>query len=269
MLDKRLVYRGPRCKLKRYTEMAKILDTQGVSSQLEGIIKNAKERLVIISPYLGPSERIKRLLQRQSTRKTISVTVIYREGELRSAVEEWLSTMPSLTTGSLQNLHAKCYLNENHALLTSMNLLESSQILSYEMGIVVSREEEPQLFETIDQELKNLIRKSEINCVAADQASNSDSSKRNAAQEMVQKKAGQPVATPKNGFCIQCKDHLPANPTKPYCRPCFANWSVHKNRDHKENYCHICGNKRKTSLRKPSCPACYSKYKDVLEWPAS
>ena len=38
---------------------------------------------MIISPYLEPSERIKRLLQRQSTRKTISVTVIYREGELR------------------------------------------------------------------------------------------------------------------------------------------------------------------------------------------
>ena len=177
--------------------------------------------------------------------------------------------MPSLTTGSLQNLHAKCYLNENHALLTSMNLLESSQILSYEMGIVVSREEEPQLFETIDQELRNLVRKSGINCVAADQASTSDSSKRNAARKMVQKKASQAVAAPENGFCIGCKADLPVNPLRPYCSVCFASWSEHKNVAFKENHCHICGNKRKTSRRKPSCFACYKKYSGVLEFPAS
>ncbi len=51
----------------------------------------------------------------------------------------------------MQDLHAKCYLNENEALLTSMNLYEFSQSNNDEMGLIVSKREEPDLYDKIRQ----------------------------------------------------------------------------------------------------------------------
>ena len=70
--------------------------------------------------------------------------------------------MTSIKTGFLQNLHAKCYMNENEALLTSMNLYEFSQINNNEMGIIVSRDQDPELYEEIKEESMRLVRASEI-----------------------------------------------------------------------------------------------------------
>ena len=69
--------------------------------------------------------------------------------------------MTSIRTSFCKNLHAKCYLNENEALLTSMNLYEFSQINNNEMGILVSREEEPGLYNDILQESMRIVRVSE------------------------------------------------------------------------------------------------------------
>jgi len=45
--------------------MAKFLDTLGISNELGQIIKNAKEKLVIVSPYLQISDRFKEMLEDQ------------------------------------------------------------------------------------------------------------------------------------------------------------------------------------------------------------
>ena len=62
--------------------MAKFLDTPGVSFRLSEIIKNARERLVIISPFLRVNDRIKELLE-DKDRLRIDVWVIYGKNELR------------------------------------------------------------------------------------------------------------------------------------------------------------------------------------------
>ena len=43
------------------------------------------------------------------------------------------------------NLHAKCYLSETSALVTSMNLYEFSQVNNHEMGISLTKAEDPAL----------------------------------------------------------------------------------------------------------------------------
>ena len=43
--------------------MAKFLNTSGTNFFLEELIKNAKERLILISPYLRLNDRIKELLE--------------------------------------------------------------------------------------------------------------------------------------------------------------------------------------------------------------
>ena len=69
--------------------------------------------------------------------------------------------MDSIRTSFCKNLHAKCYLNENRALLTSMNLYEFSQVNNYEMGVLVVREEERELYDEIYRESMRIVRSSE------------------------------------------------------------------------------------------------------------
>ena len=140
--------------------MAEFLTTTGVSYRLEEIIKSAKERLVIISPFLRVNERIKELLE-DKDRMKIDVRIIYGKNELPPAENNWLESMASIRTSFCKNLHAKCYLNENEALLTSMNLYEFSQVNNNEMGLIVSRETEPELYNEINQESMRIVRVSE------------------------------------------------------------------------------------------------------------
>ena len=53
-------------------------------------------------------------------------------------------------------LHAKCYINENTALITSMNLTESSQE-NYEIGIEIDQKHK--LYECIKKEIDENIKK--------------------------------------------------------------------------------------------------------------
>ena len=41
-----------------------------------------------------------------------------------------------------KNLHAKCYLNEESCIVSSLNLYEFSQVNNNEMGILISKDED-------------------------------------------------------------------------------------------------------------------------------
>ena len=234
--------------------MAEFHDTTGVSAQLTRIIKNARDRLVIISPYLRVNKQIKELLE-DKDRMRINVWVIYGKNELRPEENNWLRSMDSIKTGFLQDLHAKCYMNEEEALVTSMNLYEYSQVNNYEMGISVSREKEPELYARIKDESDSILRACDIIKVTVD---------------MVDPVQDADLVGPAKGFCIRCKADLPiTNPVRPYCGRCYASWNRFKKEDYEEKHCHTCGNEHVTSMSKPLCLACYRKYKDVLELAAS
>ncbi len=228
--------------------MAEFLTTTGVSFRLEEIIKNAQDRLVIISPFLRINERIKELLE-DKDRLKIDVRVIYGKNELRPEENNWLAAMTSIRTSFCKNLHAKCYLNEGEALLTSMNLYEFSQVHNHEMGILVSKAEDEELYEQIRREANRIERISETIRVTV---------------------AGvEPDEDSQLGFCIRCKETISANPAQPYCSRCFTSWNRYKNEAYAEKHCHLCGKEHETTMLKPVCLACYRKYKDVLKFAAS
>ena len=76
----------------------------------------------------------------------------------------------------------------------------------------------------------------------------------------------QQLGVPKDGFCLRCKDSIPADPTKPYCNRCYNSWRRYKNPEHGEKHCHTCGTEVSSTLLKPLCITCYRKYKDVFEF---
>src|SRR5690242_4163922 len=106
--------------------MAKFLNTSGVSYHLEDLIKNTKDRLILVSPYLQFSERIKEHLYNLNLLKK-DIRIVYRENKLAPEENNWLGDQIGVRTSICKNLHAKCYINENEAIITSMNLYQFSQ----------------------------------------------------------------------------------------------------------------------------------------------
>lgn len=149
--------------------MAKFLDTTGVSYHLQQLINKANERLVLISPFLKINERIKQSLE-DKNRMKIDIRVIYGKNELQPEENNWLKSMTSIRSSFCKDLHAKCYLNESEAIITSMNLYEFSQVNNNEMGIYVVKGSDPTLYNEIYEEVKRLIRISDEIIVSVEKA---------------------------------------------------------------------------------------------------
>ena len=140
--------------------MAKFLNTSATNYFLEELIKAARERLIIISPFLKFNDRIRELLE-DKDRMKIDVRIVYGKSELAPHEINWLRSLAFVRTSFCQNLHAKCYLNERSAIITSMNLYDFSQVNNNEMGVFVDRDQEADLYRETYEEAQRLIRVSE------------------------------------------------------------------------------------------------------------
>ena len=219
--------------------MAKFLTTNRISAELEDLIKFAQKDITLISPYIKVNQRLRDFIQ-DANQRGIRFTIIYGKRDMRPEEREWIDHLTPAETGFVENLHAKCYLNESTAIITSMNLYEFSQQNNDEMGIQVYRKEDPQLYQEINAEAELLLRKA------------------------TERKSRTPVATPEraqrittNGYCIRCHDSIPLDPDKPLCTKCYRSWARYENKDYPEEYCHRCGKENNTSMAKPLCLPCY------------
>ena len=78
--------------------------------------------------------------------------------------------MTSIRTSFCKDLHAKCYLNENDVIITSMNLYEFSQVNNNEMGIFIEKSNDPELYKEVYDEVQRLIRTSDEIIVSVEKA---------------------------------------------------------------------------------------------------
>ena len=257
--------------------MAKFLKTTGVSHHLEEIIDKAGDKIVIISPYLKINSRLKGLLE-DKDRMKINIHVVYGKNELQPTESAWLQGLNSIRTTFLKNLHAKCYLNEDNALITSMNLYEFSQQNNEEMGILVSREQEPELYREIDEAAKGLIRQGEevqliVNPVipSSETPTHSEAVPATPNTPMQSSSPRSKTTTPIlerpfSDHCIRCGSSMPEPiESKPFCTKDWRSWNRFKKDDYPEKFCHFCGQSSKTSKTKPLCIDCYRKYQSILE----
>lgn len=137
--------------------MAKFLTTTGTNYHLEELIKGASDRLILISPFLKLNDRMKELLA-DKNRLKIDVRIVYGKSELQPQEIEWLRGLTYIRTSFCKNLHAKCYMNEELCIITSLNLYEFSQVNNNEMGILIQRGEDSQLYKDAYEEAQRIIR---------------------------------------------------------------------------------------------------------------
>jgi phosphatidylserine/phosphatidylglycerophosphate/cardiolipin synthase-like enzyme len=239
--------------------MVEFLTTEGISSELSKIIASSKEKLYLVSPYLQIADKLQTMIQ-QAEKKfpKIDIKIVYRlnkDGELADKDMDFLvNQLNNATIYALENLHAKCYLNEGTVIIASMNLYQYSQVNNWEMGIKVDKSTEPDVYEKINEYVSYLIdisKKYDKGLINSDNIT-SQTNYKGAKLNQVNR-----VTIINAGYCIRCGRNIVFDMDKPLCTTCFKSWSRYMDDSYQENYCHVCGNKNETSLSKPLCVYCY------------
>ena len=140
--------------------MVKFLNTSGANYYLEEIVRLAHDRLILISPLLKFNNHLKELLQ-EKNRTKVDVRLVFAKNELLPEEINWLRTLTSVRTSFCRNLHAQCYLNDELCIVTSLNLYDFNQANHNEMGILIEREQDPEVFKLACDEAERIIRTSD------------------------------------------------------------------------------------------------------------
>jgi phosphatidylserine/phosphatidylglycerophosphate/cardiolipin synthase-like enzyme len=209
--------------------MASFITTKEISSKIESIIKNAKKKIIIVSPYLQISKNFCERLK-DASRRGVNIKIIFGKENLKDNEFDMLSNIDNLELFFYKELHAKCYFNEKDMVITSMNFYEFSEINNREMGIFIERNIDSQIFNDAIEETKSIINSSDIFQIKI------------------------------NGVCIRCRCEVEFNPDFPLCRDCFDEWNYWKNWSYIEQFCHCCGINEMTTKMQPLCIKCNQKF---------
>ena len=236
--------------------MAEFLTTNGTSYNIENIIIEAKNKLVLVSPYLQISKTFYERLKDASNRN-VKIKIIYGKDELKPNEKNSLAELKNVELFYFQNLHAKCYFNENKMVITSMNMYEFSEKTNREMGVLIDRINDKELFDKAIAETLSILQSAEpiqLNKSERQISYQGKTSENSQAKSKYQKQL--------RGYCIRCESRIEYNPEKPYCADCFSIWVQYENPDYIENVCHRCGEYDETTMNKPQDRECFNLWKN-------
>lgn len=238
--------------------MAKYLRTSSITAEVEQLIRESRERLYIISPYLKLSDNVRELFK-DKDREKVEVIIIYGKEELNPTEISFFQNLNHFKLYFSKNLHAKCYLNEKKMIIGSMNLYEFSQQYNKEMGVLIDRnnEHDRQIYEDAWDDIISI---------------------RNNASDFpymkVLKKNGQPKIeqftkipqSKPSGFCIRTGIPIQFNPEKPLSNDAYRSWNQFGDPNYPEKYCHFSGEASKgdTSFNKPILGKNWKKAKEAF-----
>jgi phosphatidylserine/phosphatidylglycerophosphate/cardiolipin synthase-like enzyme len=246
--------------------MAKYLRTSAITAQVEEMIREAKERLYIISPYLKLSDNIKELLN-DKEREKVETRIIFGKQELSPSEMGFLQNLKYVRLYFSKNLHAKCYLNEKKMVIASMNLYEFSQQNNREMGILIERDNESDrvVYDDAWKDIESLLNNAEdFSYIEAPKSENNKiSAKTVIAQpptKPIVKESGKP-----SGYCIRTGVQILFNQEKPLSLDAFKKWNQFADINYPEKFCHFSGepSNGETSVSKPILYKNWKKAKEI------
>jgi phosphatidylserine/phosphatidylglycerophosphate/cardiolipin synthase-like enzyme len=128
----------------------KVLTTPGISSKIIDIINDSKEYCLIITPYLKEWLHLQKYLITARDNKKRIVFFFREDQNGEKKINDFYDNY-KFDIVFIKDLHAKIYINENEALLTSMNLYDTSQEKNYEIGVLIKNQK------IIDEHIKTYI----------------------------------------------------------------------------------------------------------------
>jgi hypothetical protein len=246
--------------------MAKFLTTASTTSAVEDIINNAQKNLVLISPYIKIPGNLYQNLRSADTRG-INTTLVYgKKRDIDQDTKVQLDSLKHISVHFLENLHAKCYFNEESMVITSMNLYDYSEKNNREMGILLTRKDDSEIYNQAFDEYQRLLMFTEANRLTNNYTiPNSKPTQVATVKKLKIHSTGSILSRPlselfggKKGYCIRCRKRIDYDLNKPFCSECYP--QVKQNaQNHKANYCFECGARTIATLSQPLCNPCYKK----------
>jgi len=261
-----------------------------ISSSINDVIKEAKDFVWLISPYIKLHHTLKSALNDLKEKPNIKLVVVFGKNEedftksFSSDEIEYFMSLPNIQIYYEPRLHAKYYANERSGLLTSMNLYAFSQNENKEVGVSLDNSD----FKCAKGYFEGLIRdaslvyhneskftdggifnkskyiKSEIKCnkllgIITD--SGSINSKQENYSNDVKKERGKDDKNIELGYCIRTGVRIELNYKKPFSEEAYKSWLKFQNEEYKEKYCHFSGEESfgETSFKKPILKKYWSK----------
>src|SRR3989339_2071557 len=137
--------------------MATFLTTKGTAAEIERIINNAKEYLYLLSAFIRLTDSLLEVLK-YAGKKGVPISMVYGKKPLSPDVFEQIRQITNVKLLFQRNLHAKCYLNEKTMVITSLNLLDFSEMNNKEMGVLIDRELDRDCYQSARAEVTRIIR---------------------------------------------------------------------------------------------------------------
>lgn len=229
--------------------MATFLTATETSAAIERVIREAEKELVLISAYVYPRViYLDRL--RDAAARGVKITLVFGKKKMDERVKAQFEKVDNLRIHFLNELHAKCYCNEKHAVVTSLNLLNSSEAHNREMGVRLESTADAEAYADCMAEVRSILQASELVY---------------ASPNMTMQPLGSTVEPfPELGYCICCGSEQRCNPDAPLCIEDFKVWVRHEDPDFPEQCCHTCGERAKVSMARPLCNSCKQRYQAAL-----
>jgi len=263
--------------------MAKFLTTFQTSARIEKIIREAKYELTLITPYLKLNKIFFDRLKEADSRN-IKLKLIYGKEELNPEEMNHLKELDNLQLYFCENLHAKCYFNEELMVITSLNLHEFSQSNNREMGVLIKREVDGALYLDAVKEANSILNSSSKESFKNTIILSGKITAFTDNDLYIEFTTGQNNWIPKSaicsqyipppetlvqdfkikewairyGFCINCRNQILLCYSRPLCKACFYHFGkeeVYGGKDFK--YCHRCGTDYASIWGKPFCQECW------------
>jgi phosphatidylserine/phosphatidylglycerophosphate/cardiolipin synthase-like enzyme len=243
--------------------MAKFLNKEKAVSELKDLIRNADQTLILISPYLKLSYDFKELLTFRNSKERIT-SVIFGKQELNPDEMKFLQGLRFVILKYNENLHAKCYVNDDKMIITSLNLYEFSMANNKEMGVLIDKNDPADItlykesFDEVDFIAKTSQPFPFEFAASKPKAHKTDFDNSKAA---TQKSSDKPT-----GYCIRTGVEIPFNVEKPMSYDAYKSWSKYNDKDYPEKYCHFSGESSdgKTSVSKPILAKNWKRAKELF-----
>jgi phosphatidylserine/phosphatidylglycerophosphate/cardiolipin synthase-like enzyme len=226
-----------------------LLTDGAIYTRVRELIVGAQEELLIVSPYIDPTDDFVRQLHDAADSRQVQVRVVFRQDKLAEyRGSGWFRELAAagVTLAVIDRLHSKIYRNEAQTIVTSMNFYSSSGENSFEVGVLF--EAAHALSDQTSAYVESLERHMELVVGGSQRKQNS----RGTSQGRTAR-----VRESARGHCLRCGDTVPFNPERPYCADDYAQWARYKNENFEDRYCHRCGAQHPATMRKPLCRDCY------------
>lgn len=125
--------------------MAKFLTGKELEDTFGNIIWDAKETLLMMSPFIKPGDFFKRYFERHLNNPKLHIIIVFGKNQddltrsLSKEDFEYFKQFLNISIVYVPNLHAKYYANDTKALITSINLYDYSFRNNIEFGIFFER----------------------------------------------------------------------------------------------------------------------------------